>query len=45
MPQRGRDRAQNVTVCSFRVVDEIDQGMDQANDVSCKPCKTALHVV
>ncbi len=25
-------RAQNVTVCPFRVVDEINQGMDQANE-------------
>ena len=24
--------AQNVTVCPFRVVDEINQGMDQANE-------------
>ena len=25
-------RGQNVTVCPFRVVDEINQGMDQANE-------------
>ena len=28
----GSRRAQNVTVCPFRVVDEINQGMDQANE-------------